>query len=75
MHVSDANTLALATAFALSSNPCVFAHFGTNWTLSAPSDSFAIAPFQVSTPIEITTSTAATIATGRRSSRRSRRRS
>ena len=38
---------------------------------SAAIDSFATAPFQVSVAIEMTTSTAATSATGRRSSRRS----
>ena len=44
---------------------------GTFLTFSLASDSFAVAPFQVRTPIEITTRIAATTATGRRDRRRS----
>ena len=48
---------------------------GTFLMFSLASDSVAVAPFQVSTPIEITTRIDATTATGRRDRRRSVRRS
>ena len=46
---------------------------GTSASTSDASASFAVAPFHVSTAIETTTRIAATTATGRRDSRRSRR--
>src|SRR5881394_2704066 len=49
--------------------PCRCAHVGTACTTSLASASFAVAPLYVSTPIEMTTSTAAIRATGRRSNR------
>ena len=56
-------------------SPAPSAHSGTRPTVSEPSASFAVAPFQVSTPIEMTTRIAATNATGRRRTARSGRRS
>src|SRR5919202_6000570 len=70
-----AKTFAPATASLLPAKPCFFAQPGTAALTSLGSDSRAVAPLYVSTPIESATSTAATIATGRRSSLRSRRRS
>src|SRR4051812_34365601 len=68
-----AKSRAPASAFALPEKPSFFPHDGTFATSSEPSDSFAVAPLYVRTPIEITTRIAATIATGRRSRRRSER--
>ncbi len=62
----SAKSFAPATAAWLPAKPCSFAHFGTFASSSEPSDSFAVAPFQVRSPIEMITSIAATIATGRR---------
>ena len=71
----SANSVAPLTASGLSAKPCCFAHSGTSPTVSEPSASFAVAPFQVRTPIEMTTRMAATKATGRRRMARSGRRS
>ena len=76
-HPDWAKSVAPATAASLSAKPCSSAHSSIvpAAMISDPSASFAVAPFQVSTPIEMTTRIAATIATGRLPSRRSGRRS
>ena len=75
MQPDSAKSVAPATATLSSAKPCCSAHFGTSATFSEPSDSFAVAPFQVRTPIERMTRIAATNATGRRRIARSGRRS
>ena len=75
MQPDSAKSVAPATATGLSAKPCFSAHSGTSATISEPSASLAVAPFQVSTPIERMTRIAATNATGRRSTARSGRRS
>ena len=71
MQPAVANSFAPGIAAAGSAS--AFTHDGTSAITSDASASFAVAPFHVSTPIERTVSTAATIATGRRDGRRSRR--
>src|SRR5207245_10330347 len=66
-----AKSFAPATACLLFWNCCRGAQTGTACTTSLASDSLAVAPLYVSTPIESTTRIAATIATGRRRIRRS----
>ena len=75
MQPDSAKSVAPSTATGSSAKPCLSAHSGTSATFSEPSDSLAVAPFQVSTPIEMTTRIAATTATGRRRIARSGRRS
>src|SRR6476660_8088460 len=75
VHPETAKVFAPATATLLFWKPCFFAQPGTAALTSLGSDSRAVAPLYVSTPIESATRTAATTATGRRRRRRSERRS
>src|SRR5919199_909523 len=59
-----------ATACALLWKPCFFGHVFASASTSLGSDSRAVAPLYVRTPIDSAVSTAATTATGRRRSRR-----
>ena len=61
-----------STASGLSAKPWSWAQVGTSARFSSGSGSSAVAPLYVRTPIEAIVSSAATIATGRRSGRRSR---
>src|SRR5438046_1672415 len=71
--VQPATAKSLAPGTALGGRFCALTQCGTSAITSEASASDAVAPFHVSTAIEITTSTAPTTATGRREIRRSRR--